>query len=61
MAALTAFYVMAVLLNALNFWFLSLIYHRWVSSNEHLLRYRTLRLSESANLDGASHFPDLLA
>ena len=62
MAALTAFYVMAVLLNALNqFWFLSLIYiGGGIPMNNWLMKgyFDTVPydLDESANLDGAGHF-----
>ena len=62
MAALTAFYVMAVLLNALNqFWFLSLIYiGGGIPMNTWLMKgyFDTVPydLDESANLDGAGHF-----
>lgn len=62
MAALTAFYVMANLLRALNqFWFLSLIYiGGGIPMNTWLMKgyFDTVPydLDESANLDGASHF-----
>lgn len=62
MAALTAFYVMALLLNALDhFWFLTLIYiGGGIPMNTWLMKgyFDTvpLDLDESAKLDGAGHF-----
>lgn len=62
MAALTAFFVMALLLGALNnFWFLSLIYiGGGIPMNTWLMKgyFDTvpIDLDESANLDGAGHF-----
>lgn len=62
MAALTAFFVMAMLLKALNqFWFLSLIYiGGGIPMNTWLMKgyFDTVPydLDESANLDGAGHF-----
>ena len=62
MAALTAFFVMALLLGAINkFWFLSLIYiGGGIPMNTWLMKgyFDTVPydLDESANLDGAGHF-----
>lgn len=62
MAALTAFFVMALLLGAINkFWFLSLIYiGGGILMNTWLMKgyFDTVPydLDESANLDGAGHF-----
>lgn len=62
MAALTAFFVMAILLGAINkFWFLSLIYiGGGIPMNTWLMKgyFDTVPydLDESANLDGAGHF-----
>ncbi|HFI0462820.1 TPA: sugar ABC transporter permease [Streptococcus suis] len=62
MAALTAFFVMAMLLGAINqFWFLSLIYiGGGIPMNTWLMKgyFDTVPydLDESANLDGAGHF-----
>ncbi len=62
MAALTAFYVMALLLNALDqFWFLTLIYiGGGIPMNTWLMKgyFDTvpIDLDESAKLDGAGHF-----
>ncbi|EST89964.1 maltodextrin transport system permease mdxG [Vagococcus lutrae LBD1] len=62
MAALTAFYVMALLLNALDqYWFLTLIYiGGGIPMNTWLMKgyFDTvpIDLDESAKLDGAGHF-----
>ncbi|MGX7098632.1 sugar ABC transporter permease [Globicatella sanguinis] len=62
MAALTAFFVMALLMKAINqFWFLSLIYiGGGIPMNTWLMKgyFDTVPydLDESANLDGAGHF-----
>lgn len=60
-AALTAFFVMALLLKAINeFWFLSLLYSGGIPMNTWLMKgfFDTVLygLHESAKLGGAGHF-----